>query len=1069
MDHHQSPNHRINVRSKLIRRARGLGAVFGILLVLSGGAATGLYLARGRVAALVAQNYLARYGIQSKIEFSFFGWGGFVARVRAGSPAAPEFTAEGVQVTLAYPGKGVADSFTPAVTRIRLIRPTLVGSFDGTKLSFGALQPLIDDILRQPAKSPKPDIVVESGTLRLATPQGPVSLITDAVITNGALRNLRANLQPAVLRGTEFAARLDGGSVVADAVDDTFRVRLALNVAAASLGARNAKNIDVQTAGRITWKINGDAYNVSVAELTGTINARDWDAIFARANRSTAEFALQQISATFKGGELHAIGRGALASSTSRFRSNDVEGDNITTRESFSALAVDVSPSGWKISTGVHSVTDGTGITYPIAGDRVSLTSAHSELDGSVTKGPEEFRANFRGTLDANGALPSRVTLRTLRAKLNASLLMDRVQSSIGVRTSVSANTNLSTAAALKFARAIPGIDENIASSLASAVRSTTITTSEMTMRRAEGGFSVTAREPVVIVGADGARIVLHPAGNRALVDMRNGQIAGGFSFDIGGNRLPQLHLDVSNYRYAQVNGSADVSAETQIQTALDYGSLRKLAIVARGTAKFSAKGFSFPLSDCSDIGLDAFTASGKAIVTKALMRFCGTAHPAFVIGKDGWSVDGRAYQTSATFPIAGTAAAGVSGDIQLTGKGAEIRTGILSFTQATLSDVVSDPRFRPVSASGTLKAAGSDWQGSFRLMTGKQPLADIVVRHSLTSGIGEADIDAPNLNFQPNAFQPEDIAPFLASFGSRVRGRADFTGRVKWSESGIGPSNGTLVLTNVDFQSRAGMSRQTNANLMFDSLLPIALHPSQTVTIGRIEMVVPLENVAATFSYTPQALRLEHVIANVAGGRASLDPLEYKFAPNATTAGTLRIQNINPMPLIAAAGLENRVSVVALVDGEVPFTIGSEGVHFTNGRLAANGAGHLSVKREALTASVGVGAGAAAPPNAVQDFAYQALENLSFESLNGTVNSRPMGRLNIVLHVKGQHDPAVGGEPRVSVLDLLRGHAFDKPLPLPKGTPIDLTLDTSLNLDELLNSYFGGFRESAGSARIPN
>jgi hypothetical protein len=84
-------------------------------------------------------------------------------------------------------------------------------------------------------------------------------------------------------------------------------------------------------------------------------------------------------------------------------------------------------------------------------------------------------------------------------------------------------------------------------------------------------------------------------------------------------------------------------------------------------------------------------------------------------------------------------------------------------------------------------------------------------------------------------------------------------------------------------------------------------------------------------------------------------------------------------------------------------------------------------------------------------------------------VNSLPMGRLNIVLHVKGQHDPAVGGEPRVSVLDLLRGHAFDKPLPLPKGTPIDLTLDTSLNLDELLNSYFGGFRESAGSARIPN
>ena len=48
----------------------------------------------------------------------------------------------------------------------------------------------------------------------------------------------------------------------------------------------------------------------------------------------------------------------------------------------------------------------------------------------------------------------------------------------------------------------------------------------------------------------------------------------------------------------------------------------------------------------------------------------------------------------------------------------------------------------------------------------------------------------------------------------------------------------------------------------------------------------------------------------------------------------------------------------------------------------------------------------------------------------------------------------------------LLRGHAFDKPLPLPKGTPVDLTLDTSLNLDDILNAYthLGG---GSGSAAV--
>ena len=93
-----------------------------------------------------------------------------------------------------------------------------------------------------------------------------------------------------------------------------------------------------------------------------------------------------------------------------------------------------------------------------------------------------------------------------------------------------------------------------------------------------------------------------------------------------------------------------------------------------------------------------------------------------------------------------------------------------------------------------------------------------------------------------------------------------------------------------------------------------------------------------------------------------------------------------------------------------------------------------------------------------MQDFAYQALENMAFDALEGTINSRPMGRLGMIFRIKGRNDPAVALETRVGVMELLRGQAFDRPLPLPKGTPVDLTLDTSVNLDELLKSYFDGF-----------
>ena len=97
---------------------------------------------------------------------------------------------------------------------------------------------------------------------------------------------------------------------------------------------------------------------------------------------------------------------------------------------------------------------------------------------------------------------------------------------------------------------------------------------------------------------------------------------------------------------------------------------------------------------------------------------------------------------------------------------------------------------------------------------------------------------------------------------------------------------------------------------------------------------------------------------------------------------------------------------------------------------------------------------GAAGSTNAVQDFAYQAMENLSFDQLSADLNSVPGGRLQIVFHIKGRSDPPKPQQAEVGVMELLNGTALQKPIPLPSGTPIDLTLDTSLNFDELLKSY---------------
>ena len=732
---------------------------------------------------------------ESTVDFTVLGWSGFVARVRAGSPEAPEFTAEGVQVSLTYPGEAGTAIVMPVIRSIRLIRPTLRASFDGSKISFGALQPLIDDLLAQPAVSPKPDIVVENGTLLMKTPNGPVALNADAAIANGGIRNLNAHVQPTLLRGSDFVAQFDSGSIVASTTGDFLNVRTVLAVPAISFRGRTAKNVDLQAFGEIRLNADSDSIAVGIAALRGTARAEQWDAVLSRGLGSSAEFDLRDIAAILKRGELSVTGRGEVAWRSAGVHYFDAETAHVTSKESLSAFALEVSPSGWKMTSNVHALSQGSGITYPIGGDRVSLTSAQVELDGSLAAGSEDLHANLRGTLTGNGALPQhQLTVRRLRANVNGSLLMSCAQLSFAVRTSFSANTQLSAPTALGFARAIPGIDDKIASSVANAMRSASVETGEVTICRDENGLTIGTRAPIVILGADGGRIALQPSGSRALVDTHNSQISGGFLFDAGGSRLPQLHVEVPNYHYAVVKGRPVVAAQIHVQTALDYGPLRKLAINTAGTANYSAGVFSLALEECSDAAFATFTPAGNSLVTNAKIRFCGIAqHPAIVASKSGWSVYGHVQKTSATFPNAGTAAADADGDIQLTGNGAAITAGQFSLAQATLSDLAKDPRFRPVSVSGMLTASGADWHGSFSVASQKHMLANVDIHHSLASGTGEADIEARNLEFQPDTFQPENIAPFLAEFGSRVRGRADFTGRVAWSSRGIGPSSGRL------------------------------------------------------------------------------------------------------------------------------------------------------------------------------------------------------------------------------------------------------------------------------------
>jgi hypothetical protein len=177
---------------------------------------------------------------------------------------------------------------------------------------------------------------------------------------------------------------------------------------------------------------------------------------------------------------------------------------------------------------------------------------------------------------------------------------------------------------------------------------------------------------------------------------------------------------------------------------------------------------------------------------------------------------------------------------------------------------------------------------------------------------------------------------------------------------------------------------------------------------------------------------------------------------------------------LVEASPFGDKVKLDARLSGHVPFRVGPEGIRVSGGKVAAVAPGRLSIQREALTGVTSTGGepvapgrpAEAAPPNAFSDFAYQAMENLAFDSLTAEINSLPEGRLGVLFHIKGEHDPPKRQVLKVGLSELLNRTFLDRPQPLPSGTKVDLTLDTSVNLDQLLGD-FAGYEKLRSSAPV--
>ena len=1015
-------------------RRIGRRIALGALLACGVAAAAliGVYASRGAIAVKLAADYLAKRGVASSITVDRLDFNGFTGSIRLGPASAPDLTVDRVEVAFVAAPLWRRTEL-PRIRSVRLVRPRLKAKLAGGKLTVGSLQRLVDEALAGPSTGAPPDVRVEAGSLSIAAPAGPIVLTGDGALTRGRLETASVKLAPARLTGFGVAAEGAGGDLTLTARGARLDAGFHLVAARMTAAGTDARSLDLTGRAELPYGKSGFDRLEGPLSLQAMLQAAAADAAGAALKRPAVRLQLDgRLAGDARALTLTLRGDAALSAASGEVKGVAVAAPHLDlASEGFTATRAGDS---WRGAGPLRALFSGDGARIDAGGRSLGLKRIKASGAGRLSIGDKAPAITMAGAISTDASLSAR------------------------------------DAAAL-----VGGVGSALQAKAASALTAFHVDAPAYALEVSAPRASLKLARPITVAFKGGARANLSSAGGLAVA---GGAARGGLRLSLEGGGFPDLTADVASF---EASGDK-LDARARIAAAGSLAPLKDATVALDATIHRAGGRLTATIAACSDLKLGAFQGQdGEALLHTIQGRICpAEAAPLFAVDADGWRAAARVDELAAVWPAMMVRIEGADAAVSFHGEASAV-----DIVRARVVDTSAPIRFRPVSAAGRLGLAGQVWRGdlAISLAAGGARLAQVQLRHDQASGAGTASFDTGQLRFAPKGLQPAAIAPITAQWLADADGAVQVVGEVAWGPGDAAlRSHGRARTGGLGGRTPAGAIKGIAGDIELTSLAPLITAPNQKVTAARLDALLPLTDISASVGLTETSLVVGDASATAAKGQASLDPLVIGFDPAQTLNGTLRLKGIDVADLIGTFNLSDSMSVDAKLDGVLPFALGPAGVRLSGGRVFATAPGRLSIRREALNGVVAGGAtapkieqapGAPPPPavpavqnNAVQDFAYQALENLAFEALDATVDSRPQGRLGMIFHIKGRNDPPVDRPATIAVADLIKGKAFDKPIPLPKGTPIDLTLDTSLNLDELLSAY-AGLNGAPGSAQV--
>lgn len=1021
-------------------RARRVLFVLGVLLAVVLALLVLIYLNRRAATRQVLVGWLERQGVEADMDVERVELDSLVASLRIGDPEAPAVTVERVEVDFAIGAPWSPQGLGVTPSRIRLVRPVLRASVVGGELSLGSLDPLID---RFTARPPRPDtrgplVLIERGRVRLATDYGPAEVHGDARIDDGKLMRLSARMPAADLRSGDIAADRLSATLDLATVGDRVTLRAGAVAAAASGHGLSGEDLRLGVAGELPYpdleRRRGDGRVSLRAELSADAFAG-------------ADSAMRRLAATL-------AFNGTTAGWLEAFRIEgdsdlDVHADRLTGPVSASGPRLRLATARTRISRDAEGFgwrLDGAGAVSAARAAGAGLTASDLALTSrSLTFGGRGRAAELQGPVSvAAGRIAwSDLDLRGVRSAATLDVV-----AGAGLRVEVDGRLRSDHAAWPLFG---PPARDDMPDLAA--------------MKQALGDFSVDVPAFRLTTGSSGTRLALgaparlRPANGGVLtIAAADGPLFAAARGERGGGTLlltttrgrglPEATFTVPRWSLAADGFTAAIDG----RAALDFDLGRGIELTTRGQIASTNGRFTYTVTGCAPASVERLEL-GENDVTDLSGVLCPADRPLLVVEDGAWRSDSRLRGLDADAPFLAIGVRDAEGGLVATGSARGIGLDLRADT-ATVVDTTTPERFSPLSAAGSARLADERWSGAFDLARQGTTLAHLTLAHAGRSGVGGVNIEAPSILFTEGGLQPADLTPLVGGFvGSPANGSVAFAGRVDWAEGTEGSSGGRLTIPGLDFVSPLGPVQGLRGTVEFTSLAPLVAAPGQRLTADRLESVTPLTDVELVFGLDKAAVTIEGGELTAAGGVVRVETFDVPLDRSQPFDGVLVLENVQLGEVVAGSGFGDKVQLDAVVSGRLPFTWDPvQGVRVSGGTLYAVQPGRLSIQREALSGLEAGGGGEAVPPNTVQDLAYQAMENLSFDILSAEVNSLEAGRLGVLFRIRGRHDPPQHQELHIPIDEFISREFLEHELPLPSGTQIDLTLDTTLNANQLVS-----------------